>query len=484
MPQSPSHESLKKRLKTLEAKLSEKEKSGKHLKQQLEDYRQIVENLNDVVYQLDIEGRFTYVNRVIEYMTGYKPEELLGRRFHEFVHPDDLPFLQEKFRTRVSVVDAPPQAIDFRAIKKSGEYMWLRTSSRRLRHNGKVVGLTGIWTDIHARKQAEAALKNVMDQLEERVAYRTQELQTTNIQLEQEMQERKTAESALRESETHLRSLMEAASNFAVYRLVYDETNPSKSQVVFASPSLVELIGISPTDKFEKWHDIIHPQDIERVNAANLQMSETHVFNETFRIYHSLKKKWRYINAVSTGILDRSGRIKYVNGLFIDVSEKKLAEEALKKRERELAIKSRHLEEVNTALRVLLEKREEDRSEIEGKIEYNLRELVLPYLEKLKKTSLNEKQASYLKVAESNLENIVSPFSKSLSEKFLNLTPTELQVANLIQQGRSTKEIAQLLFVSNRTVESHRKGIRKKLNLNNRKANLRSHLTTLNKGPI
>jgi PAS domain S-box-containing protein len=331
MPQSPSNEPLRKHLKTLEAELSDRKKIEQDLKQQLKDYRQMVENINDVVFQLDIEGRFTYVSRVIEYMTGYKPKELLGRQFYEFIHPEDLPFLQEKFLTRVSDVDAPPQTIDFRAIRKSGEYLWLRTSSRRLRQNGKVIGLTGVWTDIHSRKLAEEALKNTKDQLEAKVAERTQELLKINIQL---------------------------------------------------------------------------------------------------------------------------------------------------------ATKSRHLEDVNTALRVLLERREEDRSEIEEKIDYNLRELVLPYLEKLKNTSLNEKQASYLKVAESNIESIVSPFSKSLSEKFLNLTPTELQIANLIQQGRSTKEIAQVLSVSNRTVESHRKGIRKKLNLNNRKTNLRSHLSTLSKSPI
>jgi len=484
MPHSPSKEALTQRLNSLEAELADWKKIELSLKQRLEDYREIVENVNDVFYRIDTGGRFSFMNHVVEYQTGYTPEEFIGRHFSEFIHADDLDKIKKRFAQIISDEDISLEPAVLRFKKKGGGYLWVRTLGRRIRRAGKVLGLTGIWTDIHALKQAEEALKNAHDQLEAKVAERTEELLKINIQLEQEIQIRKNTESALRDSEAHLRSLMEAATNFAVYRLVYDETLPTIFRVVFVSPSIRELLGVAATDDLEKWNEAIHPEDIGRVKDANLRAFETGIFNEIFRIYHSPKQEWRCVHAVSTGIFGENDRTKYINGIFIDVTEQKRAEEALKKRERELETKSRHLEEMNTALRVLLEKREKDKWEIEEKIVYNLRELVFPYLNKLKNMSLDKKQTSYLSIAESNLQSITSTFSKSLSEKFLGLTPTEIQVANLIRQGRSTKEIAQILTVSNRTVESHRKGIRKKLRMKNRKANLRSHLITLSKGPL
>jgi DNA-binding CsgD family transcriptional regulator len=79
-------------------------------------------------------------------------------------------------------------------------------------------------------------------------------------------------------------------------------------------------------------------------------------------------------------------------------------------------------------------------------------------------------------VLESNIEQIMSPFASTLSSPSLNLTPREIQIANLIKSGRTTKEMAGLLNISARAVEFHRENIREKLGLKNQKANLRSHL--------
>ena len=118
----------------------------------------------------------------------------------------------------------------------------------------------------------------------------------------------------------------------------------------------------------------------------------------------------------------------------------------------------------------------EDRRDLKEKVVLNIHELVMPYLVKLKKTKLNARQKAFTEILESNLKDIASPFSHTLASKYLGLTPTELQVANLIRQGINTKGIAELLHVSRRTVETHRDGLRKKLGLKGKKANLRTHL--------
>ncbi|MEE9119943.1 MAG: PAS domain S-box protein [Syntrophobacteria bacterium] len=162
-----------------------------------------------------------------------------------------------------------------------------------------------------------------------------------------------------------------------------------------------------------------------------------------------------------------------------EIEERKLAAQELRKREAQLEINTNELEEVNTALRVLLKRRDEDKTDLEEKILFNVKELVVPYLEKLKKGKLDARHTAYVGILESNLNDIISPFAHKMSSKYLGLTPTEIQIANLVKQGRTTKEIAEILNSSDRTVEFHRKNIRKKIGIVNRKVNLRSHLLSM-----
>jgi DNA-binding CsgD family transcriptional regulator len=125
---------------------------------------------------------------------------------------------------------------------------------------------------------------------------------------------------------------------------------------------------------------------------------------------------------------------------------------------------------------VLLKQRSEDKNELQGNVLSNVKELVGPYLDQLKKSRLSTRQQTLLRILESNLNNIVSPFLNRLSTRFLNLTPTEIRVINLIKEGKTNKEIAELLLISKNTVLFHRHNIRGKLNLKNTKINLRTHL--------
>ena len=106
----------------------------------------------------------------------------------------------------------------------------------------------------------------------------------------------------------------------------------------------------------------------------------------------------------------------------------------------------------------------------------NIRDLVKPYLAKVKNEGLNRSQKTYIDIIESNLNEIVSSFTVRLSSGNLTLTPTEIQVANLIKQGKRSKEIAELMHSSPKAVAFHRGNIRKKLGLQNKKTNLRSYL--------
>ena len=145
---------------------------------------------------------------------------------------------------------------------------------------------------------------------------------------------------------------------------------------------------------------------------------------------------------------------------------------------KQLQMKSERLKELNTAMGVLLDKRNEDRLAIQENIRINLRQLVEPYIERLATSGLNPAQRQLLDVINMNISEVVDAPLADVSEKFYIFSPGELQVANLIRNGKTTKDIARLMNWSSRTVESYRNSIRKKLGLKNRRINLRTYLSS------
>ena len=114
---------------------------------------------------------------------------------------------------------------------------------------------------------------------------------------------------------------------------------------------------------------------------------------------------------------------------------------------------------------------------LEEKVLLNMKELVIPYIEKLiNSRELDEKYRAYLHIIDSNLRDIISSFAHGLSSIQYNLTPMEIQIANLIKQGKTSKEIADLFNLSYFTVNAHRRSIRNKLAIKNKKTNLKSLL--------
>lgn len=154
-------------------------------------------------------------------------------------------------------------------------------------------------------------------------------------------------------------------------------------------------------------------------------------------------------------------------------------EDLVQQRTTELTAAKTELEETNTALKVLLRTRDEEQKKLEENILYNVEKLIKPWITKFKNTDSVQKKNRYFEFIDSAISEIISPFSKKLSASFLNFTPSELQVANLIRQSKSTKEIAEILNLSTHTIHTHRKHIREKMGISNKKASLKIHLDAL-----
>ena len=186
-------------------------------------------------------------------------------------------------------------------------------------------------------------------------------------------------------------------------------------------------------------------------------------------------KNWYYMRAIR---MAGPGPIRVVVS-HEDITALKLTEAALRIRETELEKQKQRLEEANIALKVLLEQREADKMELERKVLTNIKDLVFPYVEKLKAAPLRPREKTIVEIVDTHLRDVISPFLQQMANAGLLLTPQELRVAQLVKDGMTSKEIATLLNVTEATVNFHRKNLRAKFGLNGRRTNLRSHLMSL-----
>ena len=138
----------------------------------------------------------------------------------------------------------------------------------------------------------------------------------------------------------------------------------------------------------------------------------------------------------------------------------------------------RELRDMNIAMEVLLKRAQREKEKLGEHVVSNVRELVLPYLEKLQSVHLDKEYKKYIEAMETNLTEICSPFLKNLSLRHVHISSMEVQVANLIKAGKRNKEIASTLGISLNTVMTHRYRLRSKLGLTQKKVNLRSYLNS------
>jgi len=162
--------------------------------------------------------------------------------------------------------------------------------------------------------------------------------------------------------------------------------------------------------------------------------------------------------------------------------ERKQAEEALRESEGKLAEKNFLLEQKNIALRELMEQVRAEKERIETQIRTNVDQLLLPIVTRLKGKG-SPFDRTVLNLLEENLDKLLSPFGKEISRKMLRLSRREIEICNMIRSGLSSKEIARVLNLSHKSVETHRNNIRKKLGIRNEKINLATYLDGLQETP-
>lgn len=146
--------------------ISERKRAEEALRESEARYRELVENINAVILELDGYGRITYISPAVEEMTGYSPSEVIGRYCIEFVDPEDLAAIVHRLQNG-PLGDRLPT--EFRLLSRCGEILWVQGFHRLILEGDRVVGSRGVMTDVSELKQLEQALQKAREELEDRV---------------------------------------------------------------------------------------------------------------------------------------------------------------------------------------------------------------------------------------------------------------------------------------------------------------------------
>ena len=384
------------------------------------------------VWDWKVQTNEFYLDPNVKALLGYSDAEIPNNLevWSTYVHPDDKQPVMEAFQNHIDG-KIPEFVHEHRMLHKDGSIRWIMARGTAIRDaQGNPHRVVGTDTDITQRK---------------------------------------VTEEALRESEGKFRNLAEQSPN-----MIFINKN---GKVVYANRKCEEITGYKRdelhSDDFD-FYILIAPECIKFIKKN----FKKHMSGEEVQPYEYtlISKSGKRIEAIiTTKLIDYEGE-KAILGIVTDITERKHSEKVLQEKDKKLERQAKNLEEANVALKVLLEQREKEKIELKENILINIKKLIFPYIEKLQNKGQDDDSQVYVNIIKSNLEDLISPLASTLSSKYLAFTPTEIQVTDLIKQGKTSKEIAAMLNVSPQGVSFHRGNIRKKLGLLNKKINLKSYL--------
>jgi PAS domain S-box-containing protein len=351
-------------------------------------------------------------------------------------------------------------------------------------------------------------LRKSQAQLEEakhkEVEKRTVELVQTNEKLRRELKNRKRAEKALLESEQRYRAVVESQTEL-ICRFLPD------GSLTFVNTAYSRCFGKKPAELIgQRFLDQIPQEDLEKVEKHLAAINRD---NPIATIKHRVKQPdgaIRWQQWIDHANFDDQGRVKEYQSVGRDITEQVQAEEALheahkklenrvQKRSLQLKISAEELNakqkellnskfeleqlnkellETNKAISVLAKYIDKNREKTESSIARTINSNIMPFIDDLRRSKTLNNIQSKLDILVTNMRSLSSGLSggQNLMD---SLTPTEVRVATMIKNSMTSQAIAEELHVTLHTVNTHRRNIRKKLNVRNSDVNLVSYLRTI-----
>ena len=393
------------------------------LRESEEKFRLIFDSASEGILFLDTKGNILAANPAISKISRLEPEEVVGKNFVKLLPrvKMDVPSLLKNFKNVLQ--GKSPIKQDWTFINQKGEKVMIFAHFALVKKEGKVVGLSVIVEDISERIRAEMEIRKLSSAVEQSI------------------------------------------DGIAICDL--------KAELAYVNDAFARMHGYSP-------------EEMVGMKAVNLHNEEQ--MDDYRRTMNQIKTKSAWISEIGhirkdgtpfptfMSVTSLKGDDRKLTGILTivrDITSRKKVEQALAESESKLRKQKSALEQKNIALREVIAQIEVEKRKIKDDIETNVTAVVSPILEKLK---IEKDSLKYVNLLQHHIERLTSSFSSEITRGSLKLTPREIEVCNMVKGGLTNKDISNLLSISFRTVEKHRRNIRQKIGISNKDINLTSFL--------
>ncbi len=277
--------------------LATRKRAEEELSQSRQRLQSIIDNTSDIIFQVDLEGNYTFANKAAERIAGYPLTKLLRMNMGELAAPQYREELFERLRKRIRG-EPLEQPFEFEIISRDRRRIALELTTTGVHEEGKLVGIQGIARDVTARKQAEAAL---------------------------------------RESEARFQNLVD---NLPVG--IYRNTPGARGKFLMANRALARLHGYESLEEFLAIDAAeLYESPAERKAFSDKLIARGGLAGEEVRL---TRKDGTFIwGSMRTRVVrDEEGKVKYFDGVVEDITERKRAEEALRESEAQMRLILEH----------------------------------------------------------------------------------------------------------------------------------------------
>ncbi len=501
--------------------ITQRKQAEEELKSSEERLKILYESAPDAYFVCDSKGNFVDCNKAAEILTGYTKKELLGKSFLKLklLSQNQIPKAVDGLAKVIMGKTRPPS--EYTLKNKDGNQIDVEISTYPVKIRGRALA-TAIARDITERKKGEEKEKQYASSLAflsrtamefvelpsksdiyQFIGKRLRELvgnsfvlvnsfddTTQCIKAQAFLGARKEIESALKILNKDLMRMSFPISEEAraglttgklvkvpggLYVLSFEKIPKHICTTLEKILNLGDIYTMGFTRKGKLFGNAViitrGRAGLEKSDLIETFIGQASVALQRRRAEEELKKYREHLEEI---VEERTAEIKAANErLQRLITERMKAEKALLESEAKLQKQKSALEQKNIALREVIAQIEVEKRKIKDDIENNVNIVVSPILEKLKKEKANDKYVYMLKY---HLERLTSSFGSKITKKSLKLTPREIEVCNMVKGGLTSKDISSLLNISYRTIEKHRKNIRHKLGISNKRINLTSFL--------
>jgi len=301
--------------------ITESKHAEEALRKSEEKFRGLANRSFDMIFMTDTRGFIKYLSPASERIFGYKPEEMVGKHFANFLIKSEIPKATKRFTEKLRGKKFDVLYIE--AKRKDGSRVFIELDYSSVIQDGKVSGTQGIIKDVTERRKTEEQLQKAHEELEIRVKQRTADLAGVVEDLQNEIAERKRAEESLRNTEERFRTIFENTI-VGLYRTTPD------GRILIANPALVKMMGCRSFKELAKFNvekNGFDPSTPRSIFKNSIKKDGRVIGLESVWLRPDGTKL--FVSESAFAVKNGKGKIIYYEGTAHDITKRKEAEEKL-----------------------------------------------------------------------------------------------------------------------------------------------------------